>query len=331
MKDTMKTTPPKRVYLHIGFGKTGTTAIQTMMSENRDVFLTHGILYPDLGIYHHAHHKLAAIRKEPSSLEPVRDLLIRIRDDFLESAAKTLLISSEQLCFCRQELIEHYASVFAGFDSRIIFYARRQDQLIASTFLEWVKQGWDYGSGPEAFFRLHVESFDLHQRLAAWHAAFSDSQFIVHLYHPKLTRNVCEHFLKCIEFEGKLDELTMPEKANISLTPDFFPLMKLIDDLEPNRAARQTIIERLLGLSAVMKPQSEFKLINDALLEEIIRTYEDSNARFAEKYLNPKERQALMFAHRGQSDVGVNGLRESLTRYVMTMFSRRKGFLQRRR
>ena len=37
----------KRVFLHIGQSKTGTTSLQNFLSEHRDILTKNGILYPD--------------------------------------------------------------------------------------------------------------------------------------------------------------------------------------------------------------------------------------------------------------------------------------------
>ena len=43
------------IYLHMGFYKTGTTAIQKFLSLNRDQLVKQGFLYPAIGAYGDAH------------------------------------------------------------------------------------------------------------------------------------------------------------------------------------------------------------------------------------------------------------------------------------
>ena len=40
----------KKLYLHIGMGKTGTTALQHFFWDNRDILAAKGICYPKVGI-----------------------------------------------------------------------------------------------------------------------------------------------------------------------------------------------------------------------------------------------------------------------------------------
>ncbi len=49
----------KKLYLHIGMGKTGTTALQHFFWENRKALASRDICYPNLGVQSEAHHLLS--------------------------------------------------------------------------------------------------------------------------------------------------------------------------------------------------------------------------------------------------------------------------------
>ncbi len=49
----------KKLYLHIGMGKTGTTALQNFFWENRKALASHDICYPKRGTMANAHHLLS--------------------------------------------------------------------------------------------------------------------------------------------------------------------------------------------------------------------------------------------------------------------------------
>ena len=53
----------RQIYLHIGFPKTGTTSIQTWLTEHAAALAAHGVLYPAIGRdgqeYQYGHHRLA--------------------------------------------------------------------------------------------------------------------------------------------------------------------------------------------------------------------------------------------------------------------------------
>ena len=49
----------KKLYLHIGMGKTGTTALQDFFAHNRQALGEMGISYPERGTMSNAHHLLS--------------------------------------------------------------------------------------------------------------------------------------------------------------------------------------------------------------------------------------------------------------------------------
>ena len=55
-----------RVYLHIGFGKTGTTSIQDYLFFNREIRKS-DFIYPEIGLRGSGHHNLATLGKDEFS------------------------------------------------------------------------------------------------------------------------------------------------------------------------------------------------------------------------------------------------------------------------
>ena len=109
----------KKLYLHIGMGKTGTTALQHFFWENRKALAAHDICYPELGVQSSAHHLLS----------PHVPDYMRQRWDFLppaqwapllaERAQSTVLLSSEVMFSADGEEISNYfAAVRDHFDIR---------------------------------------------------------------------------------------------------------------------------------------------------------------------------------------------------------------------
>ena len=52
----------KRIFLHIGLHKTGSTTIQAFLKKNQSILLEHGYFFPQTGLrneYYGGHHNLA--------------------------------------------------------------------------------------------------------------------------------------------------------------------------------------------------------------------------------------------------------------------------------
>ncbi|MEN6306515.1 MAG: hypothetical protein ABFD91_02065, partial [Anaerohalosphaeraceae bacterium] len=91
----------RKLYLHIGAGKTGTSALQQFFFQNRHILQSHHITYPEIGIHNFAHHCLATSCYEPKERQffmPNADT--QSVDDYLEQVIALpgdVLLSSEYL------------------------------------------------------------------------------------------------------------------------------------------------------------------------------------------------------------------------------------------
>ena len=114
----------KTIYFHIGAVKTGTTYLQKVMWENRDIFEEYGLCYlcvtpPALQLPRYTN---ADFLHDPSLHDRARALI-------MESRCDSILISDEVI-FGYPHLIN--LPIFDGFDKRIIMYLRQPAQLIAA-------------------------------------------------------------------------------------------------------------------------------------------------------------------------------------------------------
>jgi len=139
----------KLCILHLGSEKTGTSSIQKYLSQHRPALLSEGIWYPKAftNPSGHVHLRLsdAAVdgtldRNAPVAAEFRDELQARSKD------AKACLFSSE---FFHSELREkaHVARLhmfLKGFfdEVKLFYYARRQDQMLASMHSTAVQGGW---------------------------------------------------------------------------------------------------------------------------------------------------------------------------------------------
>lgn len=126
----------KKLYLHIGPHKTGSTYIQKILYENRHELKICGLYYPDNLIGPQwGHHKLVeAIKK--------RD------DDTVSAFLKTLeqcsIISSENFENLNEEEVTYFFSKVGNmFEVEVIFVKRAYSNLLISNWQEDIKHGSD--------------------------------------------------------------------------------------------------------------------------------------------------------------------------------------------
>lgn len=146
----------KKVFLHIGCEKTGTTSIQNTLAANRGLLNDYQILYPEtLGVTAN-HTKLAIYAlnedKKRTQFVPKNQTLAafreNLRDSFLEevkrTSADTIIISAEWLHRLKDddEFIRLHSLLAEVTDTvEVLFYVRRQDQLAMSLYSTSLKAG----------------------------------------------------------------------------------------------------------------------------------------------------------------------------------------------
>ena len=127
-----------RLFIHIGHPKTGTTAIQTFLLENRKALKEERILVPQAGVVAGGHHGLTRnwygvrAREDRSQHE-----LAALLQEAQGGAYDTVVISSEGFI---QENPAELARLFRdAFDVFVIYYIRRQDLVAESVYAQRVR------------------------------------------------------------------------------------------------------------------------------------------------------------------------------------------------
>src|SRR3981189_2553946 len=132
----------RRVYLHIGLPKTGTTAVQEMLWLNLDALAAVGVCYPG---YVHTAHFLAAIDLQPQRyrdwLEPLSEGAWDRLGAHVRSWPGTSVISCELLATATPEQVARALASLDFAEVHIICTARDLARQIPSVWQENVKTG----------------------------------------------------------------------------------------------------------------------------------------------------------------------------------------------
>jgi len=151
------------LYLHVGWSKTGTSAVQSQIQAQHEDFLAKGILYPQsLQWPDHSHHPFALSFKGSgayqSDMSPA-DVLEKLRAEMQASPAPSVLLSSElsPMYFnnprFKEFVAEHFETV------KVIFTVRPQSELLLSLFNQLVK---------DPNIRYEASLFTLAMRNVSW-------------------------------------------------------------------------------------------------------------------------------------------------------------------
>lgn len=156
----------RRLFLHIGHPKTGTSSIQSFLVNHRMALERHGVYVPRAGWIEGAHHGLSenffSVRHISSqTADHLRDL----DRELANTKAPTVVLSSEAFI---QENPARLAALFKPrFDVFIVYYVRRQDLAAQSVYAQRVRSEIqrECGTISEKLYdfvpryRLHLDRF----------------------------------------------------------------------------------------------------------------------------------------------------------------------------
>ena len=283
----------KKIFIHIGFGKTGTSSIQTYLFLNRRN-KNADYLYPEIGLKGNGHHDLAVLKAERFSGEQKQlysELVTHLTND--NTGAK-IILSSEYFCFTKPGYIYDVYQYLQSFDVRIIFYVRNQVDLIQSAYLQSQKVGWDYQGSIENYFEKTKKGFDFMDRVRPWAEYFGIKNIIARLYDKRVIGiDICKDFLK-LTGTKLVHSSPLDVRTNESLLPEFSEIISLIDKGEVSSEEREKHINYFLELSSQFRGLSWASLIQHDLKEKIRESYVASNTEFAKHFLSDEQGKYLL-------------------------------------
>jgi hypothetical protein len=223
----------KRVTVHIGVHKTGTSAIQQQLHENAARLMDVGLDYLVEGRGPSAaHHNIGATLRgiiHPGGV---------FRGDWKEvakairvSPCQDILLSTEILCLLAPQKIAELAAYLKDFDTRIVMTIRNQVEKLQSSYAERTK-----AAGVHTLTRflqdrdaMHNADYGkLHQR---WADVFGENNIVV-LCHEEISGDITANFLRQIGFEAAAGVLLPAEntKENRSWSPTVIELVRQINE-----------------------------------------------------------------------------------------------------
>jgi hypothetical protein len=258
--------PEGAVLVHVGPYKTGTTAIQTTLHEQRAELLRHGVLYP--GTDHRQFRaEWALTGRTPHGVPPVpRERWDELVEEVRATAAARVCISSEGLASARPEVTRRLVDDLGPDRVHLLVVARRLDKLLPSgwqervkssqeprSYDEWLRQvlDGDRSSGPARSFWYNQGLGNLLQR---WRSALPADRIWV------LVADESDRTQQLRTFErllGLPENLLAPgPRSNTSLSYDRVEFYRLINQAFDahgwDDAHRRKLVTRglLTGLTA---------------------------------------------------------------------------------
>ena len=328
------------VWFHIGFHKTGTTAVQNVFDRSRDILAAAGVLFPHVGFSRlevqsapgaaHGHGLVARALRREKAFDPGEKIVSDLADEIVESGLPQVLLSSELMAAPTHpgapaniprflDLLSRKAT--AGqpeggptvvYEPRVLVYLRRQDAYADSMYREilcWA------GTRETRDFPAFVADegptwLDYPGRLAPWRDALGDGRIVLRSYEetvqgPGLLAEVCGLLgLNTRVFRDLQRRAPAAARGgNPSLPAAFVDLMRAINaEREYSRVEKADISYRLLGqLSGIRTDQAP---LTDAETWRRIREAYGPGNRALRDALAPECCAPLLFPEEPPANLG---------------------------
>lgn len=301
----------KTLYVHIGMAKTGTTALQYFLWENRAVLESYNYCYPsmkcaysDMSIVNETrnghflvndtwidgvmkHDELDAAMYRAGMDEVVR--LFERYDNIILSDEGIWVATYQRRASLWEELVadgEKY-----GFQVKMIVYLRRQDQYIASVYKQKLKQRISK-SNMETWeeYVSHIpktRQLNYYKKLEGIREVLGKENMIVCRYDRKgfCGGSIYADFLHRIGLEFSEEYHITQQEANESLLGNTAEMKRIINEIEGFDRADDRLMRNILYAdSEISKKQVVAEVFSREEAEDFLKKYEQSNAKVAEEY-----------------------------------------------
>ena len=277
------------LYLHIGWSKTGTSAIQFQLNLQQDALKAKGILYSKkLQMNDQAHHHFALaftpIHGYPAKYK-IPEVLDLLEQEILDNGCHSALVSSELSPFYfnnpRFKLwVKKFKKVV------VIGSVRRQSDLLLSLFNQLIKDPQVRFQG--RFFQMALNNFphlNYFQQLNRWAECVGKDNIWIVNYDD----GVVESFLTL--FDLKLEHTDDNVVVNASLPTKALLLLQErtsnVSDVEKYKKIRDNLIEEIQAYPKSHVPKRV--LLSKGELQALNAFYLASNRRCAEFFTEKKE------------------------------------------
>ena len=286
----------RTLYLHIGLPKTGTSALQLFLAQNREALLAYDIDYLPIGAFAKNREGIPASgnamdialcfeQKEHTDFDdciPLQNLFQQINT----SSCKQILLSSER--FAPRSSVWwaafHQYLKEQQITTKLIYYVRRQDQLAQSRYAFYAKfqnitdspEAYIRGQSPRFWYEYTLQLIDI----------FGQDQVIPRVYEAaKQQGSIFADFMDIWGIPFDEQTFSIPEEqVNAGLSPQELHFLILLNRYRTRPAFARQLANQVLPQLASRQAQVGWNLIPQALYQELSLRYRDDNRKFMQNY-----------------------------------------------
>ena len=239
-----------KLFLHIGHGKTGTSAIQSALAIASDDLAKRGINYP---IQQSLRDRASRLEITSGNWEPIPEA--SLTDQLLEIAKSnynnsTIVLSSESLFWLIPELIQEKSTWEAHIDLHIILAVREIEEMLSSEYQQRVKR--------------HGDAMPLEQFLRARHFVSSHHAKAAEVIESMTQSNITNTIINYSEHKRDISKLIF----KLIGAEDLYPSSQMTGAII-NRSMSRKELEILITINALYF--SRFPWISTRISDALIK------------------------------------------------------------
>lgn len=289
----------KKLFIHIGAHKTGTTAIQKFLSMNRELLKEQGCLYPGSA---DSHYRLTRELRDHTSGDPDSEAR-EVADELKQNYHKyhTFILSSEgfwEIVPKRkiEEVRDYIQNTGLNFDIRILFFYRDQDSWLESAYQQQVKQvnirsvkTFREFINRKTFF-VTIDYFNL---LTNWSDVFGPDSIVAMNYKDfKENNDLFDEFCDLVGLENRQGMKKPPlSSSNVGLRPESIEFLRYLNLLSINNKDFVKTVDLLSEIEE--RPIGRYYFLNHEDQNFIRGYFEKSNTSLAKYFLKCPPEQLI--------------------------------------
>lgn len=308
------------IILHIGANKTGSSAIQSLIQQNFHLLEEHGYVVPNSRLETSDHisgeHVFAIqqffVRNDSDGLAATVGSLVE------EHKGKTILLSGENMSNPGKH--KFWKAAAEKFNIKIIFYIRRQDEYLISSWQQWYsKIERDFQAWLLLALRQHGH---WKQIIGDWESIVGEENMLIRPFERDdfPDGNVCADFMQCLEIDPADERIEYPPRdVNASFSDIITPLVsgnkaifKDSNDLDFYKMIRNTLDVN----STLVKNNS---LLSKSQREKIIEFYSAQNDYVCRKFFKDRPKLFSNIDHSKYNYLEPNEILEEQLRFIMSL------------
>jgi len=270
----------RKLWIHIGTPKTGSTAIQRYARDRQRYLAANGVdflirgrrgSYNDLGVYLRGGNRRAAAEIGAGVCRLIA-----------ESPATTLVLTSEMFTGGDPALLREVLALEEPFETRIVGYFRRQDRYLESAYKQKMKTG-KVAPG----FRNYLDKFgtkggEYLRIVDAWQDAWPEAEFVFRRFEMGAFPggDVVRDFMELLGLDIAADgKPPSDEAANPTPSIDLLDLMQIVAEL-PGIDARKVF----RSMPVADLPRFEGRAMSNAEARGLLARFEDQNEALRQRF-----------------------------------------------